>query len=156
MDAKMTDNVNSPSHYARYRFECEPKDLTKFLPHPLASAIEYIIRAPFKGSELEDLKKARFWLEEFSNTQRFWNGTFRGADGQTTDTVCWITDKFEPELTATAIAILGQCQVLHDALLMDGYSVGEFPKIIRKRQVFDLVQRIDYRITSLESEQPSE
>ena len=104
MDAKMTDNVNHPDHYARYRFECEPKDLTKFLPHPLASAIEYIIRAPFKGSELEDLKKARFWLEEFSNTQRFWNGTFRGADGQTTDTVCWITDKFEPELTATAIS----------------------------------------------------
>lgn len=151
----MTDNVNHPDHYARFRFSCEPKDLTKFLPHPLASAIEYILRAPFKGNEVEDLKKARFWLEEFTNTQRFWDGLFCDADGQATDPVCWITNKFDPELTATALAILGKCQILHDALLMDGYSVGEFPKIIRKRQVFDLVQRINARITSLESEQPS-
>ena len=64
----MTDNVNSPDHYARYRFECEPKDLTKYLPHPLASAIEYIIRAPFKGNEIEDLRKACFWLGEFART----------------------------------------------------------------------------------------
>lgn len=48
---------------------------------------------------------------------------------------------------------------LKDAALqkkLDEISDGEFSKIIRKRQVFDLVQRIDYRITSLESEQPSE
>ena len=69
----MTDNVNSPDHYARYRFECEPKDLTKYLPHPLASAIEYIIRAPFKGNEIEDLRKACFWLGEFVGTSSFWD-----------------------------------------------------------------------------------
>jgi hypothetical protein len=68
---EMTDNVNHPDHYARFRFECEPKDLTKHLPHPLASAIEYIIRAPFKGNEVEDLRKAFFWLNEFQSTDDF-------------------------------------------------------------------------------------
>ena len=68
----MTDNVNHPSHYERFRFTCEPKDFTKHLPHPLASAVEYIIRAPHKGNELEDLEKACFWLNEFLNTPEFW------------------------------------------------------------------------------------
>lgn len=68
----MTDNVNHPSHYERFRFTCEPKDFTKWLPHPLASAVEYIIRAPHKGNELEDLEKALFWLEELTKTKYFW------------------------------------------------------------------------------------
>ena len=67
------DNVNHPVHYARFRVTIEPKDLTKFLPHPLASAIEYIMRAPFKGSEIEDLKKAVFWLRELLNTSELWS-----------------------------------------------------------------------------------
>ena len=67
------DNVNPPVHYARFRVTIEPKDLTKFLPHPLASAIEYIMRAPFKGSEIEDLKKAVFWLRELLNTSELWS-----------------------------------------------------------------------------------
>ena len=69
----MTDNVNHPSHYERFRFTCEPKDFTKYLPHPLASAVEYVIRAPHKGNELEDLKKARFWLNELLKTDCLWN-----------------------------------------------------------------------------------
>lgn len=68
----MTDNVNSPAHYKRFRFECEPKDFTKFLPHPLASAVEYYIRAPFKSNELEDLQKASVWLDEIIRTDVFW------------------------------------------------------------------------------------
>lgn len=70
---KTIDNVNSPAHYARFRVTIEPKDLTKFLPHPLASAIEYIMRAPFKGNEIEDLKKAAFWLRELLNTPELWS-----------------------------------------------------------------------------------
>lgn len=75
---KTIDNVNSPAHYARFRVTIEPKDLTKFLPHPLASAIEYIMRAPFKGNEIEDLKKAAFWLRELLNTSELWSETQDG------------------------------------------------------------------------------
>lgn len=75
----MTDNVNNPSHYKRFRFECEPKDFTKHLPHPLASALEYIIRAPFKLNELEDLEKSIFWLKEFINTPDLWDSDVSDA-----------------------------------------------------------------------------
>ena len=68
----MTDNVNSPAHYCRFRVTFEPKDFTKWLPHPLASAMEYILRAPYKGNELEDLQKASFWLNELFITPGFW------------------------------------------------------------------------------------
>lgn len=59
------DLVNHPKHYAANRVEFEPVDLTERLPHPLASAVEYILRAPFKGSELLDLKKAVWWLQRY-------------------------------------------------------------------------------------------
>ena len=132
MDANMTDNVNHPSHYARYRFECEPKDLTKFLPHPLASAIEYIIRAPFKGSELEDLQKARFWLLEFVNTDDFWVTTYR-SDGS------------QPY----------RCKLLQSGLL--GYTTIDFPRIVYKDQILMLIDRVSAEIDYIESKSnPSE
>lgn len=68
----MTDNVNHPSHYERYRASFEPADLTALLPHPLASAIEYILRAPYKGQELEDLQKALWWLKKLRDTSVLW------------------------------------------------------------------------------------
>lgn len=67
----MTDAVN-PDHYTRFRVTFEPADLTALLPHPLASAIEYIIRAPFKGREVEDLKKAQWWLRKLLDTEPLW------------------------------------------------------------------------------------
>lgn len=120
----MTDNVNSPSHYARYRFECEPKDLTKYLPHPLASAIEYILRAPFKGNELEDLQKARFWLLEFCNTQNFWR---KSDDSDDSSSFCCIEESYSPELVASAYAICGKNFFLRNALLPSTFTPASFP-----------------------------
>lgn len=63
----MTDMINSPSHYAdaAVSITFEPVDLTERLPHPIASAVEYIIRAGRKEScpESVDLGKARWWLK---------------------------------------------------------------------------------------------
>lgn len=150
----MTDNVNSPSHYARYRFECEPKDLTKYLPHPLASAIEYIIRAPFKGSELEDLQKARFWLLEFVNTDDFWV-TIYGSDGR--QPYCKLlpdtADVFK--VTACAFALLSKCKLLQSGLL--GYTTIDFPRIVYKDQILMLIDRVSAEIDYIESKSnPSE
>lgn len=71
----MTDIINHPSHYADQGVMIEPIELTSRLPHPLASAYEYTIRAGKKeGSpELVDLQKARFWLKFFLD-QGAWPG----------------------------------------------------------------------------------
>lgn len=69
----MIDMINHPQHYEANRYSCEPADLTTMLPHPIASAVEYILRAPYKGSEIEDLKKALWWLERALNTKDLWD-----------------------------------------------------------------------------------
>ena len=58
------DIVNSPSHYRRVAVTIEPIDVTSRLPHPIASALEYIVRAGHKAGQTKeiDLSKARFWL----------------------------------------------------------------------------------------------
>ena len=150
MDVKMTDNVNSPSHYARYRFECEPKDLTKFLPHPLASAIEYIIRAPFKGSELEDLKKARFWLLEFVNTTEFWVVPFGSSDD---NPFCRLLPDTVDDLMASAcaFALISRCNIFKFGLF--DYHTGkfDFPRTIHKSQVLSLIDKVNEKIDEIES-----
>lgn len=65
MTEENNDLVNHPAHYEKYRIVLEPVDLTERLPHPLASAIEYILRSPYKGSEKLDLQKAIWWLKRF-------------------------------------------------------------------------------------------
>lgn len=63
----MSDLINHPSHYsqAAVTVRFEPADLTERLPHPIASAVEYILRAGKKEGcpEEVDLKKARWWLK---------------------------------------------------------------------------------------------
>nr|DAE90751.1 MAG TPA: nucelotide kinase [Caudoviricetes sp.] len=156
MDAKMTDAVNRPDHYARYRFECEPKDLTKFLPHPLASAIEYIIRAPFKGSELEDLQKARFWLLEFVNTTEFWVVPFGSSDD---NPFCRLLPDPVDDLmaSASAFALISRCNILRFGLF--DYHIGrfDFPRAIHKSQVLSLIDKVNEKIDEIESKtKPSE
>ena len=152
----MTDNVNSPSHYARYRFECEPKDLTKYLPHPLASAIEYIMRAPLQGKRAGRPAKARFWLLEFVNTDDFWVTSY-GSDGRQPyckfckllpDTV----DVFK--VTACAFALLSKCDILK---LCIGNSVIDFPRIVYQDHILMLIDRVSAEIDNIESSsKPSE
>ena len=59
----MTDNVNNPKHY---KFDgVEVIQLTEQLPFNRGNVIKYVARAGRKESknELEDLKKARWYLD---------------------------------------------------------------------------------------------
>lgn len=58
------DNVNHPSHYAEGR-KYEPIDVIEDwgLDFSLGNAVKYISRAGRKSDELEDLKKARWYLD---------------------------------------------------------------------------------------------
>ena len=56
------NNVDHPSHYNQ---GIEPIDIIESwdLNFSLGNAIKYILRAPYKNNELEDLEKAKWYLE---------------------------------------------------------------------------------------------
>jgi len=60
----MGDNIKKPDHYCEGR-EYEPKDVIRDwgLNFNLGSCVKYISRAGRKGDILEDLKKAKQFLE---------------------------------------------------------------------------------------------
>lgn len=71
----MTDNVNHPKHYGGTD---NPYEVIKVidawkLGFCEGNVIKYVARAAHKGRELEDLKKARWYLDHV--IQRLENGT---------------------------------------------------------------------------------
>ena len=63
----MNDNIN-PLHYQPHP-TLQAKDFSTFLPHPLASAFEYVSRHNLKNG-VEDLHKAEWWLNEALHTNK--------------------------------------------------------------------------------------
>lgn len=61
------DAVNHPSHYTRGRIEVIDFIEDQQLPYHLGNVIKYIARAGYKGDKLEDLKKARWYLDRYIN-----------------------------------------------------------------------------------------
>jgi hypothetical protein len=61
--AALSDNVNHPAHYTATAIE--PIDVIEAwgLGFCLGNAVKYIARAAHKGALLEDLKKARWYLD---------------------------------------------------------------------------------------------
>lgn len=57
-----TDNVNHPAHYKVGGIETIDFIEAKQLSYHLGNVIKYITRAGHKGNELEDLHKARWYL----------------------------------------------------------------------------------------------
>lgn len=55
------DPVNHPAHYTQYPVEVI--EITKHLDFPRGNVVKYVTRSPHKGSEVEDLKKARWYLD---------------------------------------------------------------------------------------------
>lgn len=53
--------VNSPPHYQHLSVECV--DVVEHFNFCLGNAIKYIWRCDHKGKPIEDLKKAKFYLE---------------------------------------------------------------------------------------------
>lgn len=56
----MDDPVNHPAHYTKYKHEVI--ELTEQLSFCLGNAVKYILRAPYKGSEIQDYEKALWYL----------------------------------------------------------------------------------------------
>ncbi|MBO4584315.1 MAG: DUF3310 domain-containing protein [Clostridia bacterium] len=59
------DPVNHPSHYCDGGIETIDFIEAKKLPYHLGNAVKYISRAGKKNDALEDLKKARWYLDRY-------------------------------------------------------------------------------------------
>ena len=81
MTGSSIDMVNSPPHYASSKIECidameamtsQNREYRTFLSaHEMYCwqvIFKYIWRFPFKSNPLEDLKKAKFYLERLINS----------------------------------------------------------------------------------------
>ena len=59
----VVDNVNHPPHYKTGGIEVIDYIDAKNLSYHLGNVVKYISRADHKGNKLEDLKKARWYLD---------------------------------------------------------------------------------------------
>lgn len=60
----MTDGpVNHPSHYTNHPSGVECITITEHMGFCLGNAVKYIWRADLKNDAIEDLKKARFYVD---------------------------------------------------------------------------------------------
>lgn len=58
------DLINNPPHYTQGE-GIEPIDFIESngLNFCEGNVVKYVVRAPYKGTEIQDLKKAKFYLE---------------------------------------------------------------------------------------------
>ena len=59
----MNDNVNHPKHYNSHPSGVECIEITEHMNFCLGNAVTYIWRASLKGNEVEDLRKARWYID---------------------------------------------------------------------------------------------
>ena len=57
------DPVNHPNHYTSHPSGIEAIDVTEHFNFNLGNCIKYVWRADLKGKPVEDLEKARFYLD---------------------------------------------------------------------------------------------
>lgn len=57
------DPVNHPAHYTSHPSGVECIDVTEHMGFCVGNAIKYLWRADLKGSQLEDLRKARWYID---------------------------------------------------------------------------------------------
>lgn len=64
-EEKADDEIDMVNHPQHYQHGIEPIDYIEShdLNFNLGNVIKYVSRAPFKGTELQDLKKAKWYLE---------------------------------------------------------------------------------------------
>lgn len=60
----MEDVVNHPKHYLGHPSGVECITITRHFNFNLGNVIKYVWRAGLKSAELEDLKKARWYLDD--------------------------------------------------------------------------------------------
>lgn len=60
---KMNDPVNHPKHYTEHPSGVECIEITEHMNFCVGNAIKYLWRAGLKGEQVEDLRKARWYID---------------------------------------------------------------------------------------------
>lgn len=60
----MSDPVRHPKHYTSHPSGVECLDIVRHMGFNLGNAIKYIWRADLKGAAIQDLEKARFYIDD--------------------------------------------------------------------------------------------
>jgi hypothetical protein len=71
--SKLINNlVEHPSHYTRHPSGIEAIEICGYMNFCLGNALKYILRADYKGKAIEDLEKARWYInrEIFQRTKK--------------------------------------------------------------------------------------
>ena len=59
----MSDVIKHPSHYTSHPSGIEVIEITKHETFLRGNILKYVLRAPYKGTELQDLRKSRQYLD---------------------------------------------------------------------------------------------
>jgi len=59
----MNDNVNHPKHYTEHPSGIECIEITEHMNFCVGNAIKYLWRAGLKSDQVEDLRKARWYID---------------------------------------------------------------------------------------------
>lgn len=59
----MNDPVNHPTHYTAHPSGVETITITRHESFLRGNILKYVLRAPYKGHELEDMLKAAWYLD---------------------------------------------------------------------------------------------
>ena len=59
----MNDPVNHPKHYTEHPSGVECIEITEHMNFCVGNAIKYLWRAGLKGEQIEDLRKARWYID---------------------------------------------------------------------------------------------
>ena len=59
----MSDAIEHPKHYNSHPSGIEAIELTRYESFLRGNVLKYVLRAPYKGREVEDLLKAMQYLE---------------------------------------------------------------------------------------------
>lgn len=84
LDFLKDDTVTNPSRYRKNKIEAWDFTIQSFLPHPLATVAEYVIRYPYKGGR-EDLEKAIAWAKKAEQSLSYLQATVGYGDSVVDD-----------------------------------------------------------------------
>lgn len=59
----MSDLINHPPHYTSHPSGIECIDVTEHFNFNVGNAVKYLWRAGLKGNQIEDLQKARWYVD---------------------------------------------------------------------------------------------
>lgn len=62
-DASMSDQVDHPKHYNSHPSGIECIEVIEHMPFNIGNAVKYLWRCGLKGDEIEDLRKARWYID---------------------------------------------------------------------------------------------